>query len=188
MSLLFVAANLLFIIQNDFKMKKLIFLLFIVISITTNAQVKKADLRAGGLTCAMCSKAVYKSLSAIPFVDKINVDIQKSTYEIIFKSGIGIDFDALSRAVVDAGFSVAQLQVTSVFNGVKAQKGAKIELGDKTIQFINGTDQLLNGEKTFTIVDKNFVSAKEFKKYSQTAGKTYESGFADGKRVYHAVL
>ena len=169
-------------------MKKILFLLFITIGLFANAQVKKADLRASGLTCAMCSKAVYKSLSAISFVDKINVDIQKSTYEIIFKSGIDVDFDALSRAVVDAGFSVAQLQITSVFNGVKAQKGAKIELGDKTIQFINGADQLLSGEKKFTLVDKNFVSAKEFKKYSLTAGKTYESGFADGKRVYHAVL
>jgi len=169
-------------------MKKIFFLLFISFGLLTNAQVKKANLRASGLTCAMCSKAVYKSLSSIAFVDKINVDIQKSTYEIIFKSGMGVDFDALSRAVVDAGFSVAQLQVTSVFNGVKAKKGVQIEVDGKAIQFINGNDQLLNGEKTFNIVDKNFVSAKEFKKYSASAGKTYESGFVDGKRVYHAIL
>lgn len=169
-------------------MKKIFFLLFISLGLLANAQIKKADLRASGLTCAMCSKAVYKSLSSIAFVEKINVDIQKSTYEIVFKSGMGVDFDALSRAVVDAGFSVAQLQVTSVFNGIKAKKGAQIELDGKTIQFINGNDQLLNGEKTFSIVDKNFVSAKEFKKYSASAGKTYESGFADGKRVYHAIL
>lgn len=169
-------------------MKKIFFLLFISFGLLANAQFKKADLRASGLTCAMCSKAVYKSLSSISFVEKINVDIQKSTYEIVFKSGMRVDFDALSRAVVDAGFSVAQLQVTSVFNGVKAKKGAQIEVDGKTIQFINGNDQLLNGEKTFSIVDKNFVSAKEFKKYSASAGKTYESGFADGKRVYHAIL
>lgn len=169
-------------------MKKILFLLFISFGLLANAQFKKANLRASGLTCAMCSKAVYKSLSSIAFVEKINVDIQKSTYEIVFKTGMGVDFDALSRAVVDAGFSVAQLQVTSVFNGIKAKKGAQVEVDGKMIQFINGNDQLLNGEKTFSIVDKNFVSAKEFKKYSASAGKTYESGFAEGKRVYHAIL
>ncbi|MBL0881844.1 MAG: heavy-metal-associated domain-containing protein [Chitinophagaceae bacterium] len=169
-------------------MKKILFLIFISFGLLANAQFKKANLRASGLTCAMCSKAVYKSLSSIAFVEKINVDIQKSTYEIVFKTGMGVDFDALSRAVVDAGFSVAQLQVTSVFNGIKAKKGSQVEVDGKMIQFINGNDQLLNGEKTFNIVDKNFVSAKEFKKYSASAGKTYESGFADGKRVYHAIL
>ena len=170
-------------------MKKIFFFfLFLSIGLLSNAQVKKAYLRASGLTCAMCSKAVYKSLSAIPFVEKIDVDIQKSTYDISFKSGIGVDFDALSRAVVDAGFSVAQLKVTSSFNGIKVQKGTKVELGNQALQFINATDQTLDGEKTFTLIDKNFVSAQEFKKYKLTAGKTYETGFADGKRIYHATL
>lgn len=153
-----------------------------------NAQVKKANLRASGLTCAMCSKAVFKSLSDVPFVEKIQVDIQQSTYEVFFKEGTPVNFDALSKAVIDAGFSVDQLKVTSNFNGVKVQKGAKVELGNQTLQFINAADQTLTGEKTFTLIDKSFVSAQQFKKYKLTAGKAYETGFTDGKRVYHAVL
>lgn len=169
-------------------MKKLLIFLFLGIGIASNAQVKKANLRASGLTCAMCSKAVFKSLSDVPFVEKIQVDIQKSTYEVIFKENVPVNFDALSKAVIDAGFSVDQLKVTSNFNGVKIQKDAKVELGNQTLQFINAGEQTLNGEKTFTLIDKSFVSPQQFKQYKLTAGKTYEKGFADGKRIYHAIL
>ncbi len=169
-------------------MKNFLILLFLSIGLMANAQVKKANLRASGLTCAMCSKAVFKSLSDVPFVEKIQVDIQQSTYEVFFKEGTPVNFDALSKAVIDAGFSVDQLKVTSNFNGVKVQKGAKVELGNQTLQFINAADQTLTGEKTFTLIDKSFVSAQQFKKYKLTAGKSYETGFTDGKRVYHAVL
>ena len=156
--------------------------------ILANAQVKKVNLRASGLTCAMCSKAVFKSLSGIPFVEKIQVDIQQSTYEIFFKEGQPLNFDALSKAVVDAGFSVDQLKVTSSFNGLKVQKDGKIDLGNQSIQFINASDQTLTGEKTFKLIDKSFVSTQEFKKYKLTAGKDYLAGMVNGKRVYHAVL
>lgn len=169
-------------------MKKLFILFFLSIGLITNAQVKKAHLRASGLTCAMCSKAVFKSLSDVPFVEKVGVDIQQSTYEVFFKEGASISFDALSKAVIDAGFSVDQLKVTSNFNGLKVQKGAAITLGNQALQFINANDQTLNGEQTFTLIDKSFVSSQQFKKYKLTAGKTYETGFTNGKRVYHAIL
>jgi copper chaperone CopZ len=169
-------------------MKKIFILIFLSVGLLTNAQVKKVNLRASGLTCAMCSKAVFKSLSDVPFVEKIQVDIQQSTYEVFFKEGAAISFDALSKAVIDAGFSVDQLKVTSNFNALKLQKDAKVELDNQTLQFINANDQTLNGEKTFTLIDKSFVSAQQFKKYKLTAGKTYETGFAGGKRVYHAIL
>lgn len=169
-------------------MKKYLLFLFIISAITTSAQVKKVNLRASGLTCAMCSKAVFKSLSDVPFVDKIQVDIQKSTYEIYFKDNKTVEFDALSKAVTDAGFSVDELIVTSNFDGIKLQKGTKVQLGNQTLQFINSNDQTLKGEKAFRLIDKKFVSAKQFKEYKLTAGKAYATGFLDGKRVYHAVL
>jgi len=169
-------------------MKKLFIFLLLSVAITAQAQVKKANLRASGLTCAMCSKAVFKSLSDVPFVEKIQVDIQQSTYEVFFKENMPVNFDALSKAVIDAGFSVDQLKVTSQFNGVKVQKGVQVALGNQLLQFINANEQTLTGEKTFTLIDKSFVSSQQFKKYKLTAGKTYETGFADGKRVYHAIL
>ena len=64
----------------------------------------------------------------------------------------------------DAGFSVASLKVTGTFNDVKIEKDMHIQVGGQSFHFMNGNNQSLNGEKTLTIVDKNFVSAREFKK------------------------
>eukprot|EP00611_Tribonema_gayanum_P018880 TRINITY_DN3215_c0_g1_i1.p2 TRINITY_DN3215_c0_g1~~TRINITY_DN3215_c0_g1_i1.p2 ORF type:complete len:118 (+),score=6.00 TRINITY_DN3215_c0_g1_i1:755-1108(+) len=108
---------------------------------------------------------------------KIQVDIQQSTYEVFFKEGVAISFDALSKAVIDAGFSVDQLKVTSNFNALKLQKDAKVELGNQTLQFINANDQTLNGEKTFTLIDKSFVSAQQFKKIQIDGGKNLRNRF-----------
>ena len=79
-------------------------------SLSTSAQISSGKLQASGLTCAMCSKAVYNALSAVPYVEKVQPDIQQSTYQLTFKSDVAVDPDLLARAVTDAGFSIAKLQ------------------------------------------------------------------------------
>ena len=65
-------------------MKKIFLLLICCWTISANAQVQKVNLQASGLTCAMCSKAIYKAVSAISFVDTVLVNIEASTYDIRF--------------------------------------------------------------------------------------------------------
>ncbi|MES2005782.1 MAG: heavy-metal-associated domain-containing protein [Bacteroidota bacterium] len=169
-------------------MKRIFCFLLVIITVNSYAQTK-ATLQASGLTCAMCSKAVYKALSAVPFVDKVSPNIELSTYELNFKPDTKIDFDALSKAVVNAGFSVSMLKVTTPFSNVKVQNDAHVVVNDQSFHFLNVTPQTLNGNKTIVLIDKNFVSAKAFKKYDKlTAMKCMESGVMDGQRVYHATL
>lgn len=66
-------------------MKKLLLLTLLAIAFNAKAQVQKVDLQASGLTCAMCSKAIYKAVAALSFVDTVTVDIEASTYELRFK-------------------------------------------------------------------------------------------------------
>lgn len=170
-------------------MKKLLIGIAIIFSSQLQAQVTKATLQASGLTCAMCSKAVFKALSAVPFVEKVSPNIQLSTYELVFKPGAKVEFDALSNAVVDAGFSVSMLKVTTHFQNVKVEKDTHVNTGDQSFHFLNTPAQTLNGEKTVTLVDKAFVTAKEQKKYEKlTALKCYQSGTMNGQRVYHVTL
>ena len=180
-------------------MKKLFFAMaLLVMSVAVQAQIKNASLQASGLTCAMCSKAIYKALTAIPFIEKVTPDIEGSTYNIVFKDGANVDPDALSKAVTGAGFSVAVLKLTTDFSDTKVKKDAHVTIGNKTFHFVDVKDQTLNGEKTITLVDKNFVPAKAFKKYSQlTSMKCYQtgtmasccpSGNESGKRVYHVTI
>ena len=102
-------------------MKKFFVSLALIILVSAvHAQFTKASLQASGLTCAMCSKAVKVALEKVPFVQEVKVDIKNQQYNMVFKEGSNVDFDALSKAVDDAGFSVASLKATGNFNNVKA--------------------------------------------------------------------
>lgn len=158
----------------------------------------KASLQASGLTCSMCSKAVKEALEEVPFVDKVQVDIKNQQYNISFKEGSAVDFDALAKAVDDAGFGVASLKLSVSVNQVVVKKDQHIRIGEHLFHFLNAKGQTLNGMTNITLVDKSFVSAKEFKKYSAASsmecvktGKTAAcctAGIAENTRVYHVII
>jgi len=173
--------------------------MIVMISLATMAQFSKASLQASGLTCSMCSKAVKVALEKVSFVQVVKVNIKNQEYVIAFKEGSVIEFDDLKRAVEDAGFSVASLKVMGNFNDVKIEKDMHIQVGGQSLHFMNGNNQSLNGEKTLTIVDKNFISAKDFKKYSSASkmecvqtGKAgvccAKDGISADARVYHVTI
>ena len=181
-------------------MKKIIVVMVLgLITSALHAQFTRASLQASGLTCAMCSKAVKVALEKVPFVQEVKVDIKDQRYNLQFKEGNKVDFDALSKAVEDAGFSVASLNVTGNFTHVKAARDSHAQVAGLNIHFLNGNDENLIGERTITIVDKNFLSAKAFKKFSSASkhpcvqtGTTGDcctkEGMAANTRVYHVII
>ena len=72
-------------------------------------KIKKLTLVASGLTCSMCSKAIFKSLSKLEFVNQVKVDIEKSKYILSFKPTSKVDLALIKKAVTDAGFGVQSL-------------------------------------------------------------------------------
>jgi copper chaperone CopZ len=163
------------------------------------AQFTKANLQATGLTCAMCSNAINKALQKVPFVESVKSDIRNSAFDIVFKSGVAVDIDALKTAVEDAGFSVGSLKLTGNFSGIKIASDQHVQIGDKQFCFLNVNDQTLNGEETITVVDRNFVTARQFKKLSAStkmnclqAGKSATCCGMDGAsantRIYHVTI
>ena len=181
-------------------MKKILMLVVAaIIHISGYSQFSRATLQASGLTCSMCSKAVKVALEKVPFVQEVKVNIKSQEYIIAFKQNNNADFDALKKAVEDAGFSVASLKVTGNFSNVSIQKDKHLELDGKNFHFISSSDKVLNGEQTLTIVDKDFLSAKDFKKYSAATkmeciktGKAGNCCVKDGmhseERVYHVII
>src|SRR6187549_3484990 len=93
-------------------MKKLLFLLSVIYSINSGAQVNKVSLQASGLTCSMCSNSIFKSLKTLSFVDQIEPNIKTSTFEITFKQSSQVDFNKIKNKVEDAGYAVARFVVT----------------------------------------------------------------------------
>jgi copper chaperone CopZ len=181
-------------------MKKLLWILIMsMVALVSQAQFTKATLQATGLTCAMCSNAINKALQKLGTVESVNSDIKNSAFNIVFKQNADVDIDALKNAVEDAGFSVGSLKLTGTFNSIEIAKDTHVQIGDKQFCFLNVDSQTLNGETTITVVDKNFVTAKQFKKISSSTkmnclqtGKASSCCGAEGAsattRIYHVTI
>jgi copper chaperone CopZ len=180
-------------------MKKIFFAFAILFFIKANAQVTKVSLQASGLTCSMCSNAINKALKTLDFVEKVQADVSSSTFAITIKPGSTVYFDLLKKKVEDAGFFVASMVVTLKVNQVDVSNDAHVDIEGTMFHFLNTDKKQLNGETSFKILDKGFVSAKEFKKNSKlTSMACYQTGYMgacckdknakSGTRIYHVTI
>ena len=158
-------------------MKKIFLLITFAFSIGANAQVTKVSLQASGLTCSMCSNAINKALKTLDFVDKIDADIKTYTFEISFKENSVVDFDMIKNKVEGAGFSISGFVATIVFNNTLVSGGQPIRIENRTFYFVNTKDQTLHGARQIKILDKGFVSQKEYKRngYPVLPSHTYHA-------------
>ncbi|TBR19386.1 MAG: hypothetical protein EPO57_03915 [Chitinophagaceae bacterium] len=181
-------------------MKNFIIILFLLVTVlNSEGQFSKATLQASGLTCSMCSKAVKVALEKVDFVKSVSVNIKAQEYILNFNPSSNVEFDKLKDAVVDAGFSVASLKVEGVSQNLKVEKDSHEKIDGKIFHFLNGSGKQIQGAVTFKIVDKGFLSDKEFKKISTTSnmacvqtGKSStcceKAGVSGNTRIYHVVI
>jgi copper chaperone CopZ len=160
-------------------MKKILLFIALAASVTTKAQVSSVSLQASGLTCSMCSNAINKALKTLDFVLAVDADIKTYSFEISFKQNSIIDFDLIKRKVESAGFKVCAFYAKLHFNNVEINDKEPVVIQEKTFLFVNTQNQLLNGEKQVKIIDKGFVSAKEYKRnnYMVPSPQTYHVSF-----------
>lgn len=181
-------------------MKKLLILLIAgFFTLSVSAQFSKATLQATGLTCAMCSNAINKALQEVPFIASVKSDIKNSAFNIVFKENQKIDIDAIRKGVEDAGFSVGGLKLTGKFDHVSIGNDKHVEINGDTFHFLDVKSSSLDGEHTLVVVDKNFVPAKQFKKFSsatkmvciqtgKAASCCVKDGATENARVYHVTI
>ena len=170
-------------------MKKIFLVITVLFSVAGKAQVKSVTIQASGLTCSMCSNAIFKALKTLDFVDHVEPNIKNSTFDIRFKPGSRIDFDKLKGKVEDAGFFVARFTVVLNFENLSVSNDTHVTVGEEVFHFLNVKDKVLSGDQTIRILDKGFVSAKEYKKNSSLTGMAcYKSGEEKGKRVFHVTI
>ena len=180
-------------------MKKILFIFAFLFFIKAEAQVSKVSLQASGLTCSMCSNAINKALKTLDFVENVKADVSTSSFDITFKSGATVNFDLLKKKVEDAGFFVAKMIVTLNVNQVEVSNDAHVDIAGTMYHFLNTEKKQISGEYSFKILDKGFVSAKEFKKNSKlTSMACYQTGYMgacckdknskSGTRIYHVTI
>ncbi len=179
-------------------MKKLLIIIAALITINISAQVKEVTLQASGLTCSMCSKAIYKALEKMAIANHISSNIAESTYTLSFNGSESVDFDAIRKVVENAGFFVVKMEVKANFDNVKVQNDTHIKLNGVALHFLSVKEQTLSGDQTFQIVDKKFVQDKVYKKYASTTQmECVKTGTMKaccnnngkvGERIYHVTV
>jgi copper chaperone CopZ len=179
-------------------MKIILLVVFIAGALSAGAQVKKVSIEAGGMTCSMCSKAISKALQSVDFVENVDPDFKTSSFEVTFKPGADVDFDQLKKKVEDAGFYVVGFRATIHFDNLKIKDDASVQATGKNLMFIHVTEQELNGDKIVKLLDKGFVTSREYKKNSAfTSKECYKTGMTDAaptqggaskSRIYHVTI
>jgi copper chaperone CopZ len=170
--------------------KKIILSILLLTGFLANAQFVKANLQASGLTCSMCSFATQKQLKTLDFIDSVGTDLNHTIFILYFKKDAKVDIDLIRKKVEDAGFSVASLKITFHFDNLAITDNYHFAYQGNLYHFVNSKPQTLNGDAVFKVLDKGFVSDKEYKKYLKTATQPddQQEKTADVNRVYHISL
>lgn len=185
-------------------MKTFVFTTVILLSVFFNNQssaqsIKKATLQASGLTCSMCSNAINKALKTIDYIESVRANISTSSFDINFKEGAKVNFDELKKKVEDAGFSVANLIATVNFDNASINNDEHINVDGMVFHFLHVKNQVLSGTKTIRILDKGYLTSREYKKNEKftkmecyktgTAGSCCsKNGLTANTRIYHVTI
>lgn len=150
---------------------------------TTQAQVKKVEIMATGLTCSMCSNAINKQLEAMSSVESIDTDLNTNTFIVNFKEASFVEPIVLKNAVEKAGFFVGSMVLTMDVNQTMITSDKSFTIQDNTFNLID-KNTISSGEAKYKVLDKGFVTQKEYKKLAKANAKN-DSYVANEKQVYH---
>ncbi len=150
------------------------------------AQIQSVSLQARGLTCSMCSRAIYKSLQKVSAVSNVQEDIEHSSYHIQFNNPALISPEKLKKAVLDAGFSVAWMEINYNFHNTEVASDSSLKVDRTIYYFVDVKKQTLNGEKKLLILDKDYLFEDDRKKYAGSFDPKMPAG--DGVKLFHVTL
>ena len=137
------------------KYSALVFLIALF-SISSQAQIAKAEIQATGLTCSMCSNAINKQLKSLAEVENVEIDLNSNTFTVTLKANNNVNPDFFKENVEKAGFFIGSLVLT-VEPKTIAQKPYLV-LDGKT----NSARPI-----EVQVLDKGYVTDKTFKKLSK---------------------
>jgi copper chaperone CopZ len=166
---------------KSFKMKKIIFAItFLIFALITNAQITKVEIMATGLTCSMCSNAINKQLKTIAEVEKVDIDLNKNLFVVTLKSDNNLTPKTFKDKVEKAGFFVGSMVLFMNFNNQAVEDNK--QMGNYI--FIDTKAQTLNGLTKVKLLDKGYVTTKEYKKLAKSLAK-YDSYQKDNEDDFH---
>lgn len=159
--------------KNITKLKTVVSLLLILSSFYSNSQITKAEIRATGLTCSMCSNAINKQLKSLPEVVNVETDLNTNTFTVTLKEGNTLSPKVFKDKVEKAGFFIGSLIVLIKSESIKKSDYIVVNKASNS-----------ETEVQIQILDKGYVTEKEFKKLSKTF-KNIETYTLNNEEDYH---
>ena len=153
-------------------------------TIEANAQISKAELVATGLTCSMCSNAINKQFKAMPEVENVSIDLNSNTFTIYLKKGNLLTPKSFKDKVEKAGFFVGSLVLTMPFDNIKVADNLSYKTNEGSYVFVDTKPQTLKGDVKVQVLDKGFVTQKEYKKLQKSFSK-YPSYAVNNDKNFH---
>lgn len=132
-------------------------LLFVINSTYVDAHIIKAEIRATGLTCSMCSNAINKQLKSMPEVLNVATDLNTNTFTVTLKEDNTLTPKAFKEKVENAGFFIGLLIITATSSTIDSN--SFIIVNDKKSS---------SPHVTFQVLDKGYVTDKAYKKQAKT--------------------
>lgn len=159
-------------------------LIFIIFSTPLKAQISKAEIIATGLTCSMCSNAIIKQLSAMTDVDSVTTDLNTNTFFVYLKKNNAVQPKLFKQRVEKAGFFIGSLVVTMTFDNLQIDNNLMLKKEGNTLVFVDTEAKILRGETKVKILDKGYITQKEYKKMTKTYSKIL-SYATENEEDYH---
>jgi copper chaperone CopZ len=146
-------------------MKKIVTLLClgILVNEQINAQIQKLEIVATGLTCSMCSNAIQKQIKTLADVKDVDIDLNKNMFVVQLKPNSQTAPSVFKDKVEKAGFFVGSMIAYVNFNNISVDNNTVYN----NFTFVDVKPQVLNGVYKLKLLNKGFVTAKEFKQLAQ---------------------
>jgi len=144
-----------------------IFALFFLGLFTSQAQIFKAYIGIDGFTCSLCALSVEKSIQQLTFVEKISMNLNDNTAEVVFRNNRNISIRQLAKKVSDAGFSVRYIEALVNFGTIYIDNDSAITFDEEQYVFIKVAQQTLNGDHKILFLNKGLISKKEYTRWER---------------------
>jgi copper chaperone CopZ len=147
----------------------------LLMSMKSYSQISKAEIVATGLTCSMCSNAINKQLKKLVKVDSVSTDLNTNTFVVYLKKDSTLSPKTFKESVEKAGFFIGSMQVTIPADQLRS---------NSNYIFIEAKAPTSTNEVVVKIFDKEYVTAKEYKKLLKSYSKI-ETFALNNEADYH---
>jgi copper chaperone CopZ len=170
-------------------MKRLLCLvgIFSFVFLKTNAQIIRVEVGIDGFTCSMCALSVENSIRQLPFVERVEMNLNNSLAYIFFRKKKEISIRKISDKIYDSGFSVRYIHAEYNFQNVTIEDYSIFKSGKDEYHFLGTGKTNLNGTYTIIFLNKRLISKKEYTHWEGwIKDDTRKNG--KGENVYYVTL